>query len=160
MSSTITKSRPFAETHRTKYFIHLSDLRREKVRKMTLLPSSSTSGYSLIFAQTHCCLLIVVSADPHMSHEYVLPPHSMAMEAMEEPLLVTRVGRRGPGWGSPASRLAARQGGVAALGCARLVGPRELLGRMAAGFGRRQRVLRARAGGPRPEEGVAAGRAS
>jgi len=77
---------------------------------------------------------------------------------MEEPLLVTRVGRRGPGWGSPASWLAARQGGVAALGCARLVGPRGLLGRMAAGFGRRQRVLRARAGGPRPEEGVAAGR--
>ena len=46
---------------------------------------------------------------------------------------------------------------MAALGCARLVGPRGLLGRMAAGFGRRQRVLRARAGGPRPEEGVAAG---
>jgi len=81
----------------------------------------------------------------------------MAMEAMEEPLLVTRVGRRGPGWGSPASWLAARQGGVAALGCARLVGPRGLLGRMAAGFGRRQRVLRARAGEPRPEEGVATG---
>jgi len=41
----------------------------EKVRKMTLLPSSSTSSYSLIFVQTHCCLLIVVSADPHMSRE-------------------------------------------------------------------------------------------
>jgi len=40
--------------HCTDYFNHFSDLRREKLGEMTLLSSSSTSGWSLIFAITHC----------------------------------------------------------------------------------------------------------
>lgn len=50
--------------------------------------------HSLIFAGTHhISLVVVVNADPRASCEQVLPPpHAMDMKAMEELLLVTRVG--------------------------------------------------------------------
>jgi hypothetical protein len=61
LPSTITKSCAFVITHRAYYFIHFSYSRREKVGQMTFLPSSSTSGSSLIICHntvlspSHCC---------------------------------------------------------------------------------------------------------
>jgi hypothetical protein len=67
LPSTITKSCAFVITHRAYYFIHFSYSRREKVGQMTFLPSSSTSGSSLII-----CHNTVLS--PSHRHPQLSPP--------------------------------------------------------------------------------------